>query len=82
MSRAASTVETKGRIRCERVWQPAANSLNAVTSRTRSAALSGVWSTCVYASMAGPVRHSTGLLASTPRGSKETMSYWARTGAG
>lgn len=82
MSRAASTVETCGRIRFEFVRQASANSLKAATSSARSAGSSGVWSTCVYLSMAGPFRHSTGLLRSTPRGSKETMSYWARTAAG
>lgn len=82
MSRAASTVETCGRTRCERVLQPAANFLNAATSRACSALSSGVWSTWVNRSISGPDRHSTGVLRSTPRGSKDTMSYRARTAAG
>lgn len=74
MSRAVSTVETWGRISPERCSQPFANFVYAPPSSVTSAASSGVWSTWVYVSICGPVRHTTGSLRATPRGSMATMS--------
>ncbi len=74
MSRAASTVETCRSSRAERVPQPSANLRSAATSASRSFSSSGVWSVCVYASIWRPLRHSTGSLRATPRGSIATMS--------
>jgi hypothetical protein len=82
MSRAASTVDTCGSTLAARVSQPCANFLYADERPLTSVASSGVWSTCVYVSIWWSVRHSTGSLRATPRGSIAAMSYRARTCAG
>lgn len=74
MSRAVSTVETCGRIPRDFFAQPAEKFRKAALSALTSAVSSGVWSTCVNVSIWGPVRHSTGSLRATPRGSTATMS--------
>ncbi|MEY9487206.1 hypothetical protein RKD26_003000 [Streptomyces calvus] len=61
-------------LRRVRPAQPSANFLYAATSVSISPASSGVTSVRVYASIAGPSRHSTGSLRATPRGSTATMS--------
>lgn len=74
MSRAASTVETCRSSSGDRSPQPSANFLYAATSWSVSRPSSGVLSVWVYVSISGPVRHSTGSLRATPRGSTATMS--------
>ncbi len=74
MSRAASTVDTWRSSLGASAPQPSANVRYAATSPSSSFPSSGVMSVCVYVSMSGPSRHSTGSLRATPRGSTATMS--------
>lgn len=74
MSRADSTVETCFSRAPERCWQAVAKLLSAVTRAFCSAASSGVTSVAVKASICLSVRHLTGSLRATPRGSTAAMS--------
>ncbi|CAM5253240.1 hypothetical protein SHIRM173S_08878 [Streptomyces hirsutus] len=74
MSRAASMVDTWRSSFGASAPQPSANFRYPATSVSASLSSSGVKSVCVYASISGPSRHSTGSLRATPRGSTATMS--------
>ncbi len=82
MSRAESTVETWPSSLAERRLQEASKLRSAAASALISAGVSGVVSTAVYASICRSVRHSTGALRATPRGSTATMSYREVTAVG
>ncbi|OPZ53643.1 MAG: hypothetical protein BWY91_01886 [bacterium ADurb.BinA028] len=81
MSLAASTVETCASNAPPRALHPSASALAPLTKACSSARSSGVGSIPRKASRPASSRQSIGAESPTPRGSKPTMSYAARTGA-